>query len=94
MISGCQHAFCLGCIVLKFEGKHSFECPHCLSSLVPFLVVPCKVRWSLVDSLMLKCRCGQKFPNRGELNGHKENCDADKQGHSLTVNDLLTLDLN
>ena len=36
----------------------------------------------------------ENFPNKEKLDGHKENCHANKQGHSLTVNDLLTLDLN
>ena len=29
MIESCQHAFCLGCLVLKFEGKIELECPYC-----------------------------------------------------------------
>ena len=93
MIEGCQHGFCLGCIITKFEGKSScFECPYCQHSFTPTQVVPCKVRWTLVDNLKLKCTCGAQFQSRNAFTVHRHTCDADT-GHQMTVDDLLKLDL-
>ena len=94
MIEGCQHAFCLGCIVLKFEGRQLFECPYCLNPFSPQQVVPCKVRCNLVDQLQISCKCGELFVSKAKLGSHKINCAADKEGHMLTVGDLLSLDLD
>ena len=93
MIEGCQHGFCLGCLTLKFEGKSNFECPYCQNDFVPSQVLPCKVRWTLVDTLRLKCDCGEKFPSQENLDIHRLSCVAIKEGHSMTVQDLLQLDL-
>ena len=94
MIEGCQHAFCLGCIVMKFEGKQLFECPYCHSKFTPNQVVPCKVRHDLIENLQMSCRCGELFHTNTEFKKHKIDCGAEKEGHMLTVNELLNLDLS
>lgn len=93
MIEGCQHGFCLGCMITMFEGKtSSLECPYCQHLFVPTQVVPCKVRWSLVNDLKLKCACGALFSSKNAYTTHRGSCDADTS-HQMTINDLLKLDL-
>ena len=94
MISSCQHAFCLGCIILKFEGKSQhFECPNCLQPFSPPQVIPCKAIQTLIDNLHLVCKnCGCEFQKRGTFEEHKKVCSRE-EAHSLTVDDLLNLDL-
>ena len=88
-LQGCQHAFCLGCLVLKFEGKTDFNCPTCDHSFDPYHLVECKVRQRLVESLILKCKCGQEFPSSSEFQLHT--CKVEHP--SLTIGDLLEMDL-
>ena len=93
MLESCQHGFCLGCVITMFEGKSScFECPYCHLSFTPANVIPCKVRWTLVENLKLKCTCGVQFQSRNALTSHQSSCDADT-GNQMTVGDLLTLNL-
>ena len=94
MLQGCQHAFCLGCIILKFEGKTSFECPFCQNQFNLSQIIECKVRQKLIESLILKCKCGKEFKCSHEFNMHKNICNLVKEGQLMTVNDLLKMDLS
>ena len=94
MLQGCQHAFCLGCIILKFEGKTSFECPFCQNQFNLSQIIECKVRQKLIESLILKCKCGKEFKSSHEFNMHKNICNLVKEGQLMTVNDLLKMDLS
>ena len=94
MIQECQHSFCLGCTTLTFEGKREFRCPYCQNKFNPDLLKECKVRNTLVESLILKCNCGQLFESSVKYRNHITYCQSKKEGHSLTINELLTMDLS
>ena len=94
MIEGCQHAFCLGCMVLKFEGKQdSFNCPEQELNFSPERIQSYNVRQNLLESLILKCNCGAVFKYTQDLQIHKKDCISEVEDSLTTVNDLLNLDL-
>ena len=95
MIDGCQHAFCLGCMVLKFEGKQdSFNCPKCELTFSPERIQPCNIRQTLIENLVVRCDCGTFFKFSKDLQKHKVDCISKVEGSLMTMNDLLNLDLS
>ena len=97
MFSGCQHAFCLGCTVMKFEGKanEDLKCPKCHICFTPDQVVPCNTRESLLQTLRLVCAtCQKKFELREEYEDHKRSCVSDAaDGDSMTAKEIMDLSL-
>ena len=94
MLQGCQHAFCFGCLVMKFEGTTNFRCPTCDNSFSLASIGGCKVLQSLVESLILKCECGEEFRTTNEFHHHKLHCIKKSGQSSLTVGELLEMDLS
>ncbi|XP_066929675.1 V(D)J recombination-activating protein 1-like [Clytia hemisphaerica] len=94
VLNECQHAFCLSCLAKKFEGRDDIECPSCSTKFSPTLIKPCTVRTRLIQTLVLKCRCGLQFKNSKLLDEHKKDCVGEKEGSLLTVHELLELDLD
>ena len=94
MLKGCQHAFCLGCLVIKFEGNTDFTYSYCQNAFALSEAVECKIRSKLVQDLVLKCKCGHESKELEKFNSHKAYCTFGKEGQDITVGDLLTMDLS
>ena len=91
MIGGCQHSFCLGCLILRFEGKHDLYCPTCDLAFIPTEVAACNVRNRLIEELKIKCTCGENFKSHTKFEMHKSRCK--QEGSMMTVTDSLNLDV-
>ena len=91
IVSICEHAFCLKCILQKVEGTflNKITCPVCGINVLPENIVMSRSITHLLCSLKLHCikDCGKTFCI-GEGNGktaHEKSC----QGKMFTLVDIL-----
>ena len=65
VLSACQHAFCLSCIIPKLEGKRQddAECPVCHANILIDKSIPCTTMQDMTKMLQVECQkgCGQLY---------------------------------